>query len=192
MVPDVRSTWTAHAGGTYRWHYVLAAQLESPFTLTAAQLGPALSASGYLVFDYFNPLGGPVGSLDALHNFTIPTGTGQPSAPAAAHAIRYYIVAPLLSNGWSLLGELGKVTPMAAARTSNLQVAADGFTASIAGSAGEPQGLTFAVLPPSSVLASVVQRHDATTSNGIVQVACPSKAGSSATLACSASGCKCA
>ena len=53
--PDVRSTWTAYAGHAYRWHHVLATQLDAPFTLALADLGPLGAAPAFAVFNWFSP-----------------------------------------------------------------------------------------------------------------------------------------
>ena len=181
-VPDVRSTWCAHDGHALRWHNVLATQLSAPFSFTASDLGPAGTAPAYAVFDWFDPQGGTLAILslpDTGKTFTIPTGQGQPSAPAAAHSLRYYIVVPELPGGFWLFGEQGKVVTVSHQRILHFtQNAGDGFSATVLGSAGEPAGVTFLIAGP----------QDGGKPGPVV---CPSAAGKTATLACSAASNKC-
>lgn len=135
--------------------YILAIDLASPFAVTLADLGaPPPASAAYRVFDYFNPGAGGV-ALDAAHPLTIPVGSAQPSAPAAALPIRYLVAAPVLPGGWVLYGEAGKIVPMAAKRTSRLVVGAGGFSVDVAGAAGaqnEAAGVTFWTLQPGAAL----------------------------------------
>jgi hypothetical protein len=181
-VPDVRSTWCAHDGHALRWHSVLATQLSAPFSFTASDLGPSGSATAYAVFDWFNPSAGALAILplpESGKSFTIPTGQGQPSAPATAHSVRYYIVAPELPGGFWLFGEQGKVVTASHQRIYHfVQNAGDGFTATVIGSAGEPNGVTFLVAGPKD-------------GGKLSPVVCPSAEGKMATLTCSAAADKC-
>jgi len=99
-------------------------------------------------------------ALDAAHPLTIAMGTAQPSAPAAALPIRYFVAAPVLPGGWVLYGEAGKVVPMAAKRTSGLNATASGFSVRVAGAVGaqnEPSGVAFWVLPPAATVPVAVR-----------------------------------
>lgn len=176
FAPEVRSSVTAY--GDVAWHHVLAIKLAASFSLARADFG----GSGRLaVFDWFNPRAGPVAVLATPTDaFTIPVGQGQPSAPTAAHSIRYYTVVPEL-NGWWLLGEAGKAVPMSKQRVTALTPTAAGFTATVAGAAGEPSGIDFLVATPAA--------------GGIPTVVhCPSAAGATSTLTCGATpnACTCA
>ena len=178
--PDVRSTWTAYAGHAYRFHHVLATQLEAPFTLALADLGPLGAAPAYAVFDWFAPGAGPLAVLASpAANFTVPAGQGQPSAPAAAHAIQHLIVTPQLPGGWWLYGEAGKVVPVSKQRVAALALLADGFSATILGAAGEAAGIDMLVAAP-------------TAGGKLAPVHCPSAPGATATLTCTAGACNCA
>jgi len=182
-VPDVRSTWCAHDGHNLRWHNVLATQLSAPFTFSATDLGPSGTAPAYAVFDWFNPAGGALAILpvDGSKSFTVPVGQGQPSAPSAAHPIRYYVIVPQLPGGFWLFGENGKVVTVSHQRIYHFQPTADGFTSTVLGSEGESAGIAFWIAGPKDA--------------GVPKpVLCPSAAGKSATLTCSAAtdGCTCA
>jgi hypothetical protein len=177
-VPDVRSTWTAYARHAYRWHFILSTSLPAAgFPLTLTDLQHTGDATRFAVFNWFNPLAGPLAVLSTSNptaGFTIPGGQGQPSAPAAAHNIQYFVVIPQLPGGWWLYGEVGKVVPMSKQRVADLALFADGFSASILGSAGEAK------------VSMLVIQTNATL------VACPSAAGKTALLTCrGAAPCTC-
>jgi hypothetical protein len=171
--PDVRTTWTQL--GQYRWHFVLAVSLKAPFALQFNDFGPALLASAYGVYDYFNVMAGPVTTVNSQTPLNIPTGTGQPSAPSTAQSIRYYIAAPVLSSGWTLIGEVGKVTAVSAQRFSNLQVTATGFSVNVQ-IVSEPAGISVLVQPPTGAP---------------VAIACSSGSKTVECLTASASSCVC-
>ena len=179
-VPNVRHTWCAHDAHSLRWHQLLAVNLGAPFSFTAADLGPALSAPAYAVFDWFDPSAAlavlPVPG--AGETFTIPTGQGQPSAPAKALPIRHLVVVPQLPGGFWLFGEQGKVVTASHQRIFHFQQTADGFNATVLGSAGEPAGVVFLVAGPKDA-------------GKLAPVTCPSAAGKTALLACSAAADKC-
>ena len=192
-IPDVRSTWTAYGGHAYRFHHVLSTQLGSPFTFALEDLGPAGDATAFAVFDWFNPLGGPIQVLTtsakgtittvaattpALSSFTIPHAQGQPSAPQGAHSIEHYIIIPQLPGGWWLFGEAGKVVPVSKQRIADLQVLADGFTATILGASGELAGVSILISAPGA-------------KGALSPVLCPSVAQKTATLTCTAGACTC-
>lgn len=177
--PDVRSTWTAYLGHSYRWHHILSTQLAEPFTLALADLGPLGSAPAFAVFNWFSP-GAAVAVLsDPSATFTVPIGQGQPSAPAAAHNIQHFTVVPQLPGGWWLYGEAGKVVPVSKQRIADIALLTDGFTATVLGAAGEAAGVDILVAAPSA-------------GGELSPVHCPSSAGSTATLTCTAGACSCA
>jgi hypothetical protein len=94
------------------------------------------------VFDYFRARPGatPLSVLPAANPqaaLIVPAGQGQPSAPAAAHAIQHLLVVPQLPGGWWLYGEAGKVVPMSKQRVSALALLQDGFAATLTVVAGE-------------------------------------------------------
>jgi hypothetical protein len=175
-VPDVRSTWTAYLGHTYRWHHVLATQLGQAFTLTLADLGPVGAAPQFAVVNWFSRA--IVAVLAAPSDtFVVPSGQGQPSAPAAAHPIQHFTVMPQLPGGWWLYGEAGKVVPMSKQRVPDITLLAEGFSATVLGAAGEANVTLLVAVPGSTVLEPVT---------------CPSGTpGASTTLSCSGSSSPC-
>ena len=180
--PLVSSTWTAFGdAGTLRWHHVLAVALDEPFVFAAADLGPAASAA-LAVYDWFSPRKGPLAVLvsgASNSSFSIPTGTAQPSAPAAALALQHLCVVPELPGGFWLFGEAGKIVPVSKQRIAGITLRGDGFEAAVLGSSGEPEGVEFLVALPGG-------------GGSLSSVLCPSSAGQTATLSCAlASGCGC-
>jgi hypothetical protein len=187
-MPHVSATWTqlddtaSASGAAFRWHFVLAAELAAPFALQSADLGPALSASSYAVFDYFQLRDGaaPAAALPAAGgSFLIATGQGQPSAPSRALPIRYHIAAPVLPGGWVLAGEAGKIVPVSAYRFAGLATSGSGFSIRVTTFAGEGAVSVLVGKPGASA---------------VTAVPCDGgPAGRTMTLACStASGCACA
>ena len=144
-----------------------------------SDLGPAGNATAYTVWDYFNPLNGPLALVSTTpgSTYSIPEGTAQPESPAGAHRIRYDVWAPVLPGGFVLYGETGKIVTMSRQRIAGLTTTATGFSASIRGYYGEK---------------SVTYLTGKAGVSGVTSVVCPSGAGVMATLACdAATGCSC-
>lgn len=162
-LPEITHTFSAHGPGrAYRWHYLLAANLSSSasggtgdVTLGVDALGPMASSSGgYSVFDYFalawsgsggGTQGVPFNATLPLH---IPLGTAQPSPPLGALPLRYLVAAPVLRNGWVLVGEAGKFVAMAGARSRNFAETDSGFSVEVV-AAGQEE-IIMLVVPPLS------------------------------------------
>jgi hypothetical protein len=178
-VPDIRSTWVAHVSHTYRWHYVLAVSLKASFTFPVTELGPNFAASTYAVYNFFNPTY-PVSIVPATSggSFLIPFGQSQPSAPVKAANISYMAVVPQLPGGFFLYGAKGKVVGASHQVIADVTLLGgnDGFTATIVGSANENGFISILVAKGDGIL---------------FPVSCPSSAGATSTLTCSASGGKC-
>ena len=172
-VTDIRATWSYQGG--YRWHYMLAVSLGYNHSLPVSDLGPALSATQYAMFDWFARRRGPLAILPATGSMiSIPMGTAQPSAPSKAHPIRYFVFAPVLPGDWVMFGEEGKIVTMSTLRVRGLNATRDGFSAFVVGAAAE-ESVSFLVGRLGDAAASVV---------------CPSGSGVVATLSCAAA-CAC-
>jgi hypothetical protein len=190
-VPDVLMTHSAHGHGAWRWHYLLAVRLPGPYPLPWSDLGDTGAATEYAVVDWFNPGAGAT-PFPAGGTYTIAQGTGQPSAPANAHTLRYFVLAPVLPGGWVLVGEAGKITTMAHQRTTNVTTTAAGFTATVHTAQAETS-VTYWVVVPAAARAAVAAAGghvDAVT--GAMPVTCATSRGLDATLACAGNGCTCA
>ena len=174
---DIRSTWTAYLGHSYRWHHVLSTQLAQDVNITLADLGPQGAAPAYAVVNWFS--GAIVAVLASPTDaFVVPRGQGQPSAPSAAVPIQHFTVMPQLPGGWWLYGEAGKVVPMSKQRVPSITLLPGGFSATVLAATGEA-AVTLLVAGPGSTV--------------LVPVSCPSgTAGASSTLTCTATSCKCA
>ncbi len=119
--------WDANTSlGANRWHFVLAAGLTSPITLSAGDL----SAAGRYVA--FNPDAGTVTAFDASH--PVPLS----SAPRGPNAVpfTYLIFAPQTSKGWAFLGETSKFVTVSPQRFAD--ISSDGLRLTLLGSPGEP------------------------------------------------------
>jgi hypothetical protein len=144
---ELTHTWSAHGPGrAYRWHYLLAANLSADVQLDVADLGPMASSSrGYAVFDFFAPRRGGA-PWSATQPLLIPRGSALPSPPPDALPLRYLVAAPVLSNGWTLVGEAAKFVTMAAARVQNFLESSDGFSVDVQALGSED--IELLVVPP--------------------------------------------
>jgi hypothetical protein len=90
-------------------------------------------------------------AADCLHPFGAVAGQQIP-ATSAASSVTLYHVAPILSttggsnSGWVLLGEVGKIIPVAAARVSSVTSTSTGVSVSVVGSAQEKVEMLFAAV----------------------------------------------
>lgn len=122
---------------------------------------------------------------------TIAHGQGQPEAPATAHDIRYHILAPTFPSGWSIYGEMGKITTMSRMRSTNLTLTADGFTLSVHTSPAETE-VVYTLAAPSAMIQPLVQMGvDVNQLTGVLEVKCVTSQGADVTLVCGNSGCTC-
>ena len=181
---ELTHTWSAHGDGrAWRWHYVLAANLTAPVTIHAQDLGPALAAEarGYLAFDYFAIQHG--GSGVALNNasqpLAVPTSSAQPSAPAGAIPLSYYIIAPITPSGYTLLGECGKMVPMSGLRSLEFALLPDGFSVVVEAAKGQAEDVVLWVVAPGQAVAQAV----------LCRI--PAEGKGQARLVCAATGCAC-
>lgn len=82
-------------------------------------------------------------------------------------AASYYVVAPILTNGWAVLGETAKFVPIAKQRISKVDVALNSITVHISGQQGEV--VTFAALAPGHTVPSYFSVT--VSANGTAQLA---------------------
>ena len=145
---ELTHTWSAHGPGrAYRWHYLLAANLSADVQLDVADLGPMASSSGgFAVFDFFALRSGSGVPWNATQPLLISRGSALPSPPPDARPLRYLVAAPILSNGWILVGEAAKFVTMAAARTRNFLESSDGFSMTVQALGSED--IEVLVVPP--------------------------------------------
>jgi hypothetical protein len=93
------------------------------------------------------------GTLDVA-DITIVGPTATLSLPALGH--REFVLmqlAPVLPNGYAVLGEVAKVVPMAAARVTGVAAGSDGVSVALRGTADEL--VTFWFLTPGGTAFSV-------------------------------------
>jgi hypothetical protein len=89
-------------------------------------------------------------AADCLHPFSAAADQHLP-ATSAASSITLYHVSPILSTcgsngGWVLLGEVGKIVPVAAARVSSVTSTSTGVSVSVVGSEKETVEMLFAAV----------------------------------------------
>lgn len=133
---EVWSTETTVSGS--KWLYAIGTMLARPYSLTLKELLAASSAwpanyasnhqasaatktppgSGYVVYDFWAGPATAVEITDA-NPLVFPAGIDYGAA-------RYFVAAPVLENGWAVLGEAAKFVAVARQRFLEVAVATDG------------------------------------------------------------------
>jgi len=124
--------------GSNSWHYILAAELTAPFTITAADLG--LAGVNSVVYDYFKLTNrtANVMPFDDTHPLQIAQASYDVNENAVdAVPFHYFVVAPVLSSGWILLGEIDKFVTLSHQRFSSIESTSTGVTVTLTGMPGE-------------------------------------------------------
>ena len=126
----------------YTWYYILAAELSSPYSMSASELPPSHSTfpmSSFpksIAFQY---------TLDKSVTKTVDFGsdTKLDVAQCGKSDFQYWVIAPYFSNGYALLGELNKITSVSEARFSDIVTNGDTVTMKISGVPTEEVSVTF-------------------------------------------------
>ncbi len=146
-----------------KWFYIFSANLTQSRELTIQDLG--IDKSSHYVFydwkkgpspstlkpiDNQNPLYLPANIIPPWNNFTNCT------YPPCNQTIdfSYYILAPMLSNGWAILGESGKVTVVSSQRIKQVELKKDSIRVVCMGSEGEKISMSF-LSPNQNVLQGI-------------------------------------
>jgi len=90
------------------WHYILGADLAQDFTIRPDDLEEPSGFDGFAL----NYMTGRLQRFNAKNNLILPKKKDVPNVID----FTYFVVAPVLSNGWVLLGELAKYVPMSKQR----------------------------------------------------------------------------
>jgi hypothetical protein len=148
----------AHIWGTYsqlgplRWSYILSVSTTSALTMTLKELDtpPGLD---YVLLDFWATNGSSVPSAASMTrissagaaSFVVPKSPPVPDGNSDKGT--YQILAPVLSNGWCLLGEALKVVTASRRRFGEVTEMADrGMKVSVKAAAGET--VVLLVVPP--------------------------------------------
>eukprot|EP01116_Phalansterium_solitarium_P018896 TRINITY_DN5142_c0_g1_i3.p1 TRINITY_DN5142_c0_g1~~TRINITY_DN5142_c0_g1_i3.p1 ORF type:complete len:741 (-),score=235.75 TRINITY_DN5142_c0_g1_i3:178-2400(-) len=160
--PQLYEAWssTTTLSGT-TWTYVLGADLPTDVTLTPGDLGL--------------PSGGSFVAWDFFANTTAPFDAGHPLVLKAAKQsvpvdFSYYTISPVLSNGWTIIGELSKFITVSPGRVSAAGTITNGVSISIL--AASKEVTTWGLLNANNVF---------------VSMSCTG----STTITCTSSGCAC-
>lgn len=135
-----------------QWTMVVGVKLSAPFVVYPAHIGLVGGTTEWVTYQY--DFAGDLGSeantalstFDDQHPITIANTSGS-SNP---YAIQYHIVAPVLSNGVVLIGELHKFVPIATQRIIQLEfpkaadVSSNHVVLQLSGAEGEKVSITFA------------------------------------------------
>lgn len=142
---DVRVAHSALATGAGdRAYYVLAWQLAADLALAWSDLYPAPGAGAEFVALSYSGVAGFGGCVDGAPLSACAEAVPFPGGPllratgTGADDWRLSTLAPVLSSGWVLLGELDKAVPLSARRFGAIEQPADGsLTVALAGAPGE-------------------------------------------------------
>jgi len=118
--------------GPVRTTYVLAAMVQEAYELRLSQLGYDSSQK----LRYFER-----NSSSVIHSMA--ADEPIPLAISDRLNFEFFVVAPVLPNGWSLFGEMDKWVSLSADRFSGLSATDDGFRVEARGIAGEVLHLGF-------------------------------------------------
>jgi hypothetical protein len=136
------------------WKYATVIPPNAAFTLTLADIGVCSGGSnGYLVYSRHTFAEAP---KPVVFSATQPIAV---SARPAGEEIQFWVAAPVLQNGWTILGERSKVVSIAAQRVVSFETIAGGdnkaaVVVELVGAAGESVTLDFAK-PDRTVVSAV-------------------------------------
>jgi len=135
---EIWDSYSMFDNGRFMYHYLFAADLDAPFVVTTANLGlmgkqsvgfefnDFISSRNYFVFNDQNNLTIPQlrsnkpqnydaylnknfkKSQDDIKKEAIMQGRWRADAPPVQIGWRYYVIVPVLDNGWVLFGEFDK------------------------------------------------------------------------------------
>ena len=123
----------------WTWYYIIAGELLSDYTIYANELPPSHHTKPKteilksLAFTYI--LDGQVSNATIFTDtlfFPITTTTN----------FHYWSLAPILNNGWALLGELNKIIPVSETHINNILNVGMDYLVSITGVEGEKVSMT--------------------------------------------------
>eukprot|EP01114_Cavostelium_apophysatum_P013570 TRINITY_DN3316_c0_g1_i2.p1 TRINITY_DN3316_c0_g1~~TRINITY_DN3316_c0_g1_i2.p1 ORF type:complete len:780 (-),score=163.41 TRINITY_DN3316_c0_g1_i2:73-2412(-) len=115
-------------------HYVMSAEMTSPWKLQPKDIGidPSSSPHSYVYYDYHDP-NLSLEAFDSDQPIMIPSYDNVTMWP-----MDYYVIVPVLSNGFILLGETEKFVTMSSMRVSKIQTtSSDNVQFQLQGQPGE-------------------------------------------------------
>jgi hypothetical protein len=136
--PSLIQVWDSFTQfGKNRWHYLLAADLVAPFTVTTTDI--VLQGTSSIVFDYFHFTNGThtVTPFDDTHSLKIANQKTTETAAGSVVPFNYYVIAPILQSKWVLLGEVNKFITVSHQRITSLTDTSSSLSFTIAGTQGE-------------------------------------------------------
>ena len=149
--------------GARTWFYLVGVQIGRDLAVGPDQVIAASSearaaggesqsaAQGYVAVSWSDPSGfaptarASVAPFDAAHPIVLSAhpSSGVGKRNESLYAAQYHLVAPVLANGWIMLGEAGKLVPVSRNRIASLVERADGVDVDVVGSEGEQVAFTF-------------------------------------------------
>jgi hypothetical protein len=129
----VGELWSAYSdNGQYRWHHVLAASIDQPYSVTPSELKGFRNATQYLAYTY-GDLTSPPRAFGKGNPVIFPAN--DKTSPGLVH------LAPVLPSGHALLGELDKFVPVSPLRFTSFSASTAGFSVGLRGRPAEAVSL---------------------------------------------------
>lgn len=151
--PPGMVTATSTVLGSLAWHYVLSVDVAAPFKLAAGDLYPRMEGapSTWVLHSWFSghhPTGCVNGSLAVASGCLAATVASARDIPAIhntrpimvendTHTFDLVMLAPVASNGWAFLGEVGAYVSVSSDRFDSVHFSASGIIAAVSGAVGE-------------------------------------------------------
>jgi hypothetical protein len=152
--------WTTYSlMNNISWYYTLAVDVTQQYNLYPYSIWPPPSmtpglVSGYVYFDYFNPSctihGNPSSTCLYPFDMNTPLPLQNPSPVNGIHQLSYYVIAPVFTNNWVVLGEVSKFVTISPKRTVDVVQQGNGVIVNIVGSPKEM--VTFAFKTPMNTI----------------------------------------
>ena len=123
----------------WTWYYIIAGELSSDYTMHANELPPSRHTKPRteilksLAFTY--TLDGQVSNAMIFTDILLFPATKTTD-------FHYWNLAPILNNGWALLGELNKIIPVSETRITNILNVGMDYLVSVTGVEGEKVSIT--------------------------------------------------
>jgi len=127
-IDDLTHTFSYHETAGYSWHYILAANLSTDYTIfphdIGFQSGEGLAYDYHQLLEQYNATGSikqvRFSQFDADHPLSLASSISYLHNPPVH--FQYQVIAPTFTNNWTLLGEVGKFVTASAQRFKEVSI----------------------------------------------------------------------
>ena len=159
------NVWATHSDiGARRFGYILGLDLVKPFEVRPRDILPRseaeTEAQQFRVWEYWSGVGDDGEDRTMLADAAQPFAVPAPplSSNEAVITSTYHVLAPVLENGWTYLGEPGKIVAASSRRVSRIESTAHEVSVCLLGSRGEE--ILAALRSPNATIHRVVCHVD--------------------------------